>query len=201
MSATSKLPLVIAVTGASGAVYARRLLEIVSHSGINVLLTMSPASVQVIQQELGVELEFDSMNLKAFLPNADTAAIRYWDYRDYFSPIASGSHQTRGMVVCPCSGGTMSAIATGASRNLIHRAADVHLKEQRKLVLVPRETPVSLIHIENMQKAAAAGAVILPASPGFYHGAKTLDDLVDFVAARILDQFGIPNELMKRWGD
>ncbi len=198
---SSDLPLVVTVTGASGARYAQRLLEVLAESNIHVLMTMSPAATQVIQQELEIQLDPNSVELQKFLPESDLSTIQYWDYRDYFSPIASGSHRTRGMIICPCSGGTMSAVVTGASRNLIHRAADVHLKERRKLVLVPRETPLSLVHLENMHKAAAAGAVVLPASPGFYHGAKTIDDLVDFVVARILDQFEIDHQLTKRWGD
>ena len=116
------------------------------------------------------------------------------------APPASGSFLTGGMVVCPCSGSTLSGIAHGSSTNLIQRAADVHLKERRKLILVPRETPLSLIHLDNMRKAAEAGAVILPAMPGWYHGVKSVQDLVDFVVARILDQLGISHKLMQRWG-
>ena len=115
--------------------------------------------------------------------------------------IASGSFLTDGMVICPCSGGTLSAIVHGASANLIHRAAEVHLKERRKLILVPRETPLSLMQLENLKRAAEAGAVILPAMPGFYHGARTIRDLIDFVVARICDQLGIPNALISRWGE
>ena len=116
------------------------------------------------------------------------------------SSTASGSYLTDGMVICPCSGGTLSAVVTGASRNLIHRAADVHLKEQRKLILVTRETPLSLVHIRNMELASQAGAVVLPASPGFYHGANSVGDLVDFVVASILDQLEVENDLSQRWG-
>ena len=117
------------------------------------------------------------------------------------TPIASGSHLTRGMIVCPCSGGTLSGIATAASRNLIQRAADVHLKERRPLILVPREAPLSLIQIDNMRTACAAGATILPASPGFYHDARQISDLVDFIVARIIDSLGLECDLVKRWGD
>jgi 4-hydroxy-3-polyprenylbenzoate decarboxylase len=126
--------------------------------------------------------------------------LHYCHYRDLSAPIASGSFLTDGMVICPCSGGTLSAIAYGTSANLIHRAAEVHLKERRKLVLVPRETPLSLLHLENMKRAAEAGAIVLPAMPAFYHGVKHVRDLVDFIVARICDQLGTPNALIQRWG-
>ena len=119
---------------------------------------------------------------------------------DLMAPIASGSHLSAGMVVCPCSGGTLASIAAGTSSNLMQRAADVHLKERRPLILVPRETPLSLVHLENMRSAHLAGATILPAAPGWYHGVQSVEDLVDFVVARILDQLGIENQLMQRWG-
>jgi flavin prenyltransferase len=127
--------------------------------------------------------------------------LHYHHYRDLLAPIASGSFLTDGMVVCPCSGSTLSAIVHGLSDNLIHRAADVHLKEHRKLVLVPRETPLSLPQIQNMKLAAESGVVVLPASPGFYHGVKLIGDLVDFVVSRICDQLGIANMLIQRWGE
>jgi 4-hydroxy-3-polyprenylbenzoate decarboxylase len=116
------------------------------------------------------------------------------------APMASGSFLTAGMVICPCSGTTLSTVASGAANNLIHRAAEVHLKERRKLILVPREAPLSLAHIDNMRRVTEAGGVILPASPGFYHGASSIDDLVDFVVARICDQLGVEHTLTKRWG-
>jgi 4-hydroxy-3-polyprenylbenzoate decarboxylase len=127
--------------------------------------------------------------------------IGYHHFRDLMAPIASGSFLTDGMVVCPCSMGTLSAIVHGTSANLIHRAADVHLKERRPLVLVPRETPLSPVQLDNMKRAAEAGAIILPAMPGFYHGPKKIGDLVDFVVARICDQLGVANTLIRRWGD
>jgi flavin prenyltransferase len=127
--------------------------------------------------------------------------LRFYHHRDYLAAIASGSFLTDGMVICPCSSGTLSAIVHGTSANLIHRAAEVHLKERRKLVLVPRETPVSLTQIQNMKRAAESGAVILPATPGFYHGVKLIGDLVDFVVSRICDQLGIANNLIQRWGN
>ncbi len=130
----------------------------------------------------------------------EPGTIRYHHYRDFMAPIASGSFLTDGMAICPCSAGTLSAIAHSASTNLIHRAAEVHLKERRKLVLVPRETPLSIGQLDNMRRAAEAGAVILPAMPGFYHKVTSIRDLVDFVVGRICDQLGIPNELIRRWG-
>jgi 4-hydroxy-3-polyprenylbenzoate decarboxylase len=203
----AKLPLVVAITGASGAVYAVRLLETLVHAGRDVHLMLSPSGAAVVQQELGREVSPDRFVLETLLPGARSlpaakqAGVTYHHYKDFLAPPASGSFLTGGMVVCPCSGSTLSAIAVGAGNNLIHRAADVHLKERRKLVLVPREAPVSLVHIDNMRRAAEAGAVILPASPGWYHGVKSIDDLVDFVVARILDQFDVPHDLMKRWGN
>ena len=131
----------------------------------------------------------------------EVGQLHYHHFRDRLAPIASGSFLTDGMVVCPCSGATLSAIVHGAGDNLIHRAADVHLKERRKLILVPRETPLSLPQLKNMKLAAEAGAVILPASPGFYHGVKLIGDLVDFVVSRICDQLGVANMLIQRWGE
>jgi 4-hydroxy-3-polyprenylbenzoate decarboxylase len=126
--------------------------------------------------------------------------IRFHHYHDYLAPIASGSYLTDGMVICPCSSGTLSAIVHGTSINIIHRAAEVHLKERRRLILVPRETPLALTQIQNMKLAVEAGAILLPASPGFYHGVKLISDLVDFVVSRICDQLGVPNSLIQRWG-
>jgi 4-hydroxy-3-polyprenylbenzoate decarboxylase len=157
----------------------------------------------VIKQELDRTVSLDKFDLRSLLPEASEAAaklVRYHHYTDFMAPPASGSFLTGGMVVCPCSGSTLSGIAHGASTNLIQRAADVHLKERRKLILVPRETPLSVIHLDNMKRAAEAGAVILPAMPGWYHGVQTVQDLVDFVVARILDQLGLPHDLMRRWG-
>ena len=132
---------------------------------------------------------------------SEAGRLIYHHYQDFMTPIASGSFLTAGMVICPCSGSTLSGVASGSSANLIQRAADVHLKERRPLVLVPRETPLSLPQIENMRQAHLAGAVILPAAPGWYHGVQSLDDLVDFVVSRILDQLRVENRLMRRWGE
>jgi len=211
-------PLALAITGASGAVYAVRLLEVLVASGREVHLMISPSGAAVIKQELQRSVNIDQFDRELLLPNAaefplaeptreagapDHMApgrIIYHHYADFMAPLASGSFLTGGMVVCPCSGSTLSGIAHGASNNLIQRAADVHLKERRKLILVPRETPLSMIQLDNMRRAAEAGAVILPAMPGWYHGVKSVQDLVDFVVARILDQLGVPHELMRRWG-
>lgn len=130
-----------------------------------------------------------------------TGRIIYHHYRNYTSGIASGSFLTDGMVICPCSMGTLSSIASGQSQNLIHRAADVHLKERRKLIVVPRETPLSVIALDNMKRLAEAGAIVLPAMPGFYHGPRGIHDLIDFVVCRICDQLGVQNDLIRRWGD
>jgi flavin prenyltransferase len=199
----SELPLVLAITGASGAVYATRLLEVLLRAGRDVHLVISPSGAAVIKQELGMAIDVARPDLAKLLP-ADLGErarqVIAYHHEDFMAPIASGSFLTGGMVVCPCSGSTLSAIAHGASQNLIQRAADVQLKERRKLILVPRETPLSVLHIENMHRAAQAGAVILPAMPGWYHGVNSVQDLVDFVVARVLDQLEVPHELMKRWG-
>ena len=201
---------VLAISGASGAVYSVRLLQQLVASAVPVELTVSEAGCQVIQQELGIELDSNQIQIDALLeyqiPGCQPLEIpplrqvRAYQYKDLMSPIASGSHRTLGMVVCPCSGGTLGSIASGNSGNLIHRGAEVHLKERRKLILVTRETPLSAIAIENMDRVTRAGAVVLPASPGWYHGVQSIGDLVDFVVARILDQLEIENQLMNRWG-
>src|SRR5262249_46050004 len=155
--------------------------------------------------ELGLKIDLDDFLPSTLVPTVYEqqwdGEIHYCHYQDLMSPIASGSFLTDGMVVCPCSGSTLGAIAHSMGSNLIHRAAEVHLKERRKLILVPRETPLSLPQIDNMRRAAESGAVILPASPGFYHGAKTIDNLVDFVVGRVCDQVGVEHRLMKRWGE
>lgn len=211
-------PLVVALTGASGAIYAVRLLQTLCHAGVPIHLTISPSGAAVIEQELDLTLDIrdpDLAELIGHVPRWTTSAARrelaseasklvdrqveYHQYDDYLTPIASGSFRTGGMVVCPCSGSTLSGISRAASANLIQRAAEVHLKERRRLILVPRETPLSVLQLENMQRLSAAGAVILPAMPGWYHGVDSLDSLVDFVVSRILDQLEIDNELITRW--
>ncbi|MBX3413381.1 MAG: UbiX family flavin prenyltransferase [Pirellulales bacterium] len=221
-----KRSLVVAITGGSGAIYALRLLEVLLADGRDVHLSISPAGQEVIRTELGVALDlerFDPAALPltageqaghpliaellgvtrdsaALVPSPRVGRLHYYHYRDFRAPMASGSFLTDGMVVCPCSGGTVSAVAHATSTNLIQRAADVHLKERRRLVLVPRETPLSLIQLDNLRRCAEAGATILPAMPGFYHGARTVRDLVDFVVARLCDQLGVEHDLMRRWG-
>lgn len=196
------LPIVVAVSGGSGAVYTRRLLQVLANAGHKVHLLLSAAGNQVIQQELGLRLNSQAPDLREWLGLDSQAAshIHFHQLHDFFTPVASGSYRTGGMVICPCSGGTLSAVAHGTSSNLIQRAAEVHLKERRKLILVPRETPVSHVALKNMLAAHEAGAVVMPASPGWYHGVQTLDDLVDFMVARILDQLDIDNDIIRRWG-
>jgi 4-hydroxy-3-polyprenylbenzoate decarboxylase len=195
-------PIVVGITGASGAIYAVRLLEALLAAGRNVHVLISPSARDVLQQELAIAIDLEHFDVNALrLRNSGaTGGLRYFHYLDFHAPAASGSFLTAGMVICPTSGASLSGVATGAANNLILRAAETHLKEGRKLILVPRETPLSLVHIDNMRRAAEAGAVILPASPGFYHGAKTIDDLVDFVVARICDQLDVDHHRSKRWG-
>jgi 4-hydroxy-3-polyprenylbenzoate decarboxylase len=221
---------VVAISGASGSTYALRLIEVLNAAGCDVHLTITPASLAVLKQELDLNVDLDKFTPEMLMLgppsprdpklqqiralagiSSDTSSVlsfgtgepgvvKYHHVRDYTAPIASGSFLTEGMVVCPCSMGTLSAIVHGTSANLVHRAAEVHLKERRKLILVPRETPLSIIQLDNMKRAAEAGAVILPAMPGFYHGAKAIVDLVDFVVSRICDQLGVANGLIRRWG-
>jgi 4-hydroxy-3-polyprenylbenzoate decarboxylase len=195
-------PFVVGITGASGAVYAVRLVEVLLGEGCEVHLAISPSGATVIAQELNVELDLDNFSPATLFhapPNMDL--LRYHHFADFMAPIASGSFVTAGMVICPCSGSTLSAVAHAAGSNLIQLAAEVHLKEHRKLILVPRETPLSLPQINNMKLATEAGAIILPAMPGWYHGVKSVHDLVDFIVCRILDQLGVKTDLMQRWGE
>ena len=194
----------LAVTGASGSQYALRLLECLVRADVEVFFLISQAAQLVMATETELKLPPKPQALEAFLTEhyqAREGQIRVFGKQDWMSPVASGSGAPSAMVVCPCSTGTLAAIATGASNNLIERAADVALKERRQLILVPRESPYSTIHLENMLGLSRMGAVILPASPGFYHQPQTIDDLVDFVVARILNQLGIEQNLLKRWGE
>jgi len=221
----------VGITGASGAVYAVRLIEVLLATGHDVHLSISPSGVQVIDEEMDLKVSLKDFKAADLMLDETTAAedskirilqasagigtsdsnvlsaesiprgeLHYHHFQDFNAPIASGSFLTEGMVVCPCSGTTLSAIARGAASNLIQRAAEVHLKERRRLIVVPRETPLSVPHIENMRLVTQAGAVVMPASPGWYHGVTTLRDLVDFMVARICDQLGVDHCLMKRWG-
>lgn len=219
---------VLAMTGASGAVYGVRLLEVLLAAGRNVHLVISPAATQVLDHELGLKVDLDHFVPEQLLPDphaqvdpqlqllrsrsgpqassifsdsdVQPGRLTYHRYQDYNAGIASGSFPTAGMVVCPCSMGTLACLANGMSQNLIHRAADVHLKERRKLIVVPRETPLGSIQLENMKRLVDAGAVVLPAMPGFYHQPLTIHDLIDFVVSRICDQLGVSVDLVKRWG-
>ncbi len=187
-------------------IYATRLLEVLLLSGREVHLSISPSGAAVIQHELERAVDLQKFRLSDLVggevaEKLPAEKLHYHHYQDLMAPIASGSFLTGGMVVCPCSGGTLSAIVHAASGNLIHRAADVQMKEGRKLIVVPRETPLSVFQLDNMKAAAAAGIVVLPAMPGFYHGAKTIADLVDFVVARICDQLGVEQGLVRRWGE
>ena len=202
MSTSSTLPVVLGVTGASGAIYSRRLLHVLLSANCNVHLSVSPSGKAVFEQELGESIDLDNFSAEQFIGTATAlpGRLTYHHYKNLMAPIASGSFLTSAMVICPCSGSTLSAVTHAMGDNLIHRAAEVHLKERRKLVVVPRESPLSLPQLRNMQALHEAGAIVLPASPGFYHNAKTIDDLVNFVVARICDQLNIANELVCRWG-
>lgn len=200
-AADSSLPIAMAISGASGSRYAVRLLEVLLEAGREVHLTISPAAEQVFKAEVGMAVAIKNFRLDSLLPHVDDARLHYWHHRDFGAGIASGSFRTGGMVVCPCSMGTLAAIAQGLSQNLLHRAADVHLKERRPLVLVPRETPLGVVQLRNMTTAAEAGAIVLPAMPGFYHDPHTIDDLVDFIVQRICDQLGVDVTLTQRWSE
>jgi flavin prenyltransferase len=194
--------LVVAVTGASGSPYAVRLLDVLLRGGRTVHLTISPAAVEVFEREVGRTISLDRFDPKQLLGDSTpTDGLRYHHFRNFQAGIASGSFLTGGMVICPCSMGTLAAIAHGLSENLIHRAADVHLKERRKLILVPRETPLGLVQLRNMTAVTEAGAVVLPAMPAFYTRPASVADMVDFVVGRICDQLGVSGELVERWGE
>ena len=196
-------PLALAITGASGAAYALRLLEILLQLEQRVDLMVSAPGQIVIDMETGLKLPGQTGGIQRVLAEKYRAAegqLRVFGREEWTAPVASGSSAPRAMVVCPCTTGTLAGIAAGTSQNLIERAADVAIKEGRKLILVPRETPFSALHLENMLKLARLGVVILPPNPGFYQQPESIDDLVDFVVARILDQLGIDNELSPRWG-
>jgi 4-hydroxy-3-polyprenylbenzoate decarboxylase len=193
----------LAFTGASGMPYGVRLLECLLAADLRVYLLYSQAAQIVARQEMDLALPGRARDAEEFFVarfGARPGQLRAFGREEWFAPVASGSNPPEAMVVCPCSMGTLAAIANGLSDNLIERAADVMLKEARKLVLVPRETPLSAIHLENMLRLARAGAVVLPANPGFYHHPKSVDDIVDFIVARVLDQLGVPHQLMARWG-
>lgn len=190
-------PIVLALTGASGALYGVRLLEVLARQRVPVWLIPSEHGMRLLREEVGIKtLE----GLKE-ASGGDWESVTVFPDEDRGAKPASGSQRTGGMVVCPCSMGTVAAIATGSSRSLVERAADVTLKEGRKLILVPRETPLSLVHLRNLVAAAEAGATIVPAAPGFYHRPTRVGELVDFIVQRVLDQLGIDLEIARRWGE
>lgn len=193
----------LAITGASGAQYGLRLLQCLLAAQVRVWLLVSDAARVVINTETELSLPESDRAIAPFLQNHYSAApgqLQLFGATDWFAPVASGTGAASSLVICPASGGTLSAIACGASNNLIERAADVALKERRQLILVPREAPYSEIHLENMLKLTRMGAVILPASPGFYQRPQTVQQLVDFVVARLLDQLGVHQQLLPQWG-
>lgn len=197
------MELTLAITGASGSIYAHRTLQLLAASGVveTINLIMSDTAAVVAQIEMGANLkepDSDKINQWLGLPS-ESKLIRYWRLDNFAAKPSSGSNKQAGMIIVPCSMGTVGSIASGAGTNLIHRAADVCLKEGRMLLLVPRETPYNAIHLENMLKLSHAGARILPASPGFYHRPKTIDDLVEHLCFRILDQFDIPHSKKSQW--
>jgi 4-hydroxy-3-polyprenylbenzoate decarboxylase len=194
----------LAFTGASGMPYGVRLLECLLTAGCRVQLLYSQVAQVVARQEIGLELPARASEAQRNLHQRYLALpgrLEVYGREEWFAPMASGSNPPGAMVICPCSMGTLAAVAQGLASKLIERAADVVIKEGRKLILVPRETPLSTIHLENMLRLARAGVVILPPNPAFYHHPQGIDDLVDFVVARILDQLQVPHTLSKRWGE
>jgi 4-hydroxy-3-polyprenylbenzoate decarboxylase len=187
-------PITFGITGASGAPYAVRVLRALNEAAVPVRLIVSSYGLRLLKEESGIE-GVDGLRAAT----GDWSRVEFYDSLDRGATPASGSAPSRGMLVCPCSMGTLASIAAGTSRNLVERAADVALKERRPLVLVPRETPLSLVHLENMTRLTRAGATIMPAAPGFYHRPRSIDDLVDFVAARILDHLGVEHTVGRRW--
>ncbi|HEV8149361.1 MAG TPA: flavin prenyltransferase UbiX [Gemmatimonadales bacterium] len=191
----SELPIVLAITGASGAPYGVRLLEVLASNRVPLWLIISSHGWRLLKQECGI----GTLPKLKRATGGDWATITRFDDDDRGAKPASGSQRTAAMVICPCSMGTLSAIAQGSSRSLVERAADVTLKERRRLILVPRETPFSLIHLRNLVQAAEAGATVIPAAPGFYHRPTRIGELLDFIVQRVLDQLGLGISIAKRW--
>lgn len=199
----SRDTIALAMTGASGAQYGLRLLECLIRADKEVSVMISSPARVVIGMETDLKLPGRAAELQAFLADrygAGTGQLRVFGNDQWTAPVASGSNAPRAMVVCPCTSGTLSAIARGNSDNLLERSADVAIKEQRRLIIVPRETPLSAIHLENMLTLARLGVTILPACPGFYHRPEGIGDLVDFIVARVLDHLDIEHDLLPRWG-
>jgi flavin prenyltransferase len=197
-------PIALAITGASGGQYAMRLLECLIGAGRDVYLMVSQAGQLVLRMELGLEIPGRPVQAEEFLTEllqAEPGQLRVFGRQQWTAPVASGSNPPQAMVVCPCTTGTLASIAAGISTDLIDRAADVMLKERRLLILVVRETPFSAVHLENMLRLARLGAVIMPANPGFYFKPQRVDDLVNFMVARVLDHLGVEHDLTPRWGE
>jgi flavin prenyltransferase len=194
----------VALTGASGSQYGLRLVECLLDAGIRVYLLISQAGQVVLKMEADLEVPARPAEAEAFFLDhfgAQPGQLRVFGRQQWTAPVASGSNPPDAMVICPCTTGTLASIAAGVSTSLIDRAADVTMKESRKLILVIRETPFTAIHLENMLRLARAGAVIMPANPGFYFKPKRVDEVVDFMVARILDHLGVSNDLVPRWGE
>lgn len=197
-------PIAVGITGASGSAYALRLLSCLVQAGENIHLMISQAGQIVLKMESDLDLPSQPQAVEKILTSHLGAApgqLQVFGRQQWMAPVASGSNPPRAMVVCPCTTGTLSSIACGASNDLLERAADVTLKERRKLILVVRETPFSEIHLENMLKLSRMGAVIMPANPGFYHKPAGLEEIVDFMVSRILDQLDVAHDLLPRWGE
>lgn len=206
MARTEIVPtsITLALTGASGMPFGVRLLECLLAAGSRVDLLISQAARIVAKQEMDLALPSSAEEARSFVTTRygkPKGQLRLYGKEDWFAPMASGSNANDAMVICPCSMGTLAAIATGLADNLIERAADVMLKERRPLVLVPRETPLSAIHLENMLRVTHAGAVVMPPNPGFYTHPASVADMVDFIVARVLDQLGVEHHLVRRWGN
>ena len=196
--------LTVAITGASGIQYGLRLLEVLAKSKIQLRVLISRPAQVVATMETDLDLPGQTSEQEAFLTKyckAEPGQIRVYGREQWSAPVASGSGVSDAMVVCPCTTGTLSSLATGASRSLIERAGDVSIKERKPMILVVRETPFSSIHLENMLRLSQAGVTIMPANPGFYHRPEQVEDLIDFMVARILDHLDIPQELMPQWGE
>ena len=204
MSSNTDTPIILAMTGASGAAYGLRLLECLIKADRTVYFMVSKAAQLVLATETQLEIPARPAEMEEWFSlyyKAKPDQIKIFAREQWTAPVASGSHRASHMVICPCTTGTLSAVAHGSSDNLIERAADVMMKECRKLIMVVRETPFSTIHLENMLKLSQVGVTILPANPGFYYQPQTINELVDFIVARILDHIGIEHTLMPRWGD
>ena len=203
MTTNNKPPIILAMTGASGACYGLRLLECLIKDEQQVYLLISKAAQAVFAMETDLDVPARPQEAQVYLTqhfNAKEDQIIVYGREQWSSPVASGSHKAQHMIVCPCTTGTLSSIAQGSSDNLMQRAADVMIKEKRQLMLVVREMPLSPIHLENMLKLANIGVTIMPANPGFYQNPKSLEDVIDFVVARILDHIGVEHSLLPRWG-